>query len=186
MTTKNSHDALKKPQPVNNGKAVCRITGICISIAVLLTDQLSKWHVTENIISKHLPDINSLDFIGWYINKPDMLPYTQIRITDFFNIVMAWNTGVSFSMLNGLGQFAPYILVSIALIITALFTYWLWKAEKPAYVTGYALVIGGAMGNVIDRVRFHAVIDFLDFHAYEYHWPAFNVLIWLWLRELPC
>jgi signal peptidase II len=63
----------------------------------------------------------------------------------------------------------------VALGIVAMFGTWLWRADKHMQGICYALIIGGALGNIIDRARFGAVIDFLDFHAMGYHWPAFNV-----------
>ena len=106
---------------------------------------------------------------------PSILPYTYIEVTSFFNLVMAWNTGVSFSMFSDNGAYMPYVLLVVALSITAMFTKWLWKAENHLYGISYALIIGGALGNILDRSRFGAVIDFLDFHALGYHWPAFNI-----------
>lgn len=172
--------APKKQAPPSEKSSITGLAGkraiwLLTIIAVILADQLSKWHVMENIIRPALNNNDGLSFLDWYTNKPEILPYIQIQVTSFFNVVMAWNTGVSFSMLNGLGTYAPYILVAIALAITILFSIWLWKVDKHRYGLCYSLVIGGALGNVIDRSRFHAVIDFLDVHAYGYHWPAFNV-----------
>ena len=69
----------------------------------------------------------------------------------------------------------PIILTLVALAITAVMLSWLWKAENKLSAISLGLVIGGALGNVIDRIRFGAVIDFLDFHFFGFHWPAFNI-----------
>ncbi len=72
-------------------------------------------------------------------------------------------------------EWMPIILTVVALIITGVLLAWMWKAETKFTTVALALVIGGAIGNVVDRIRFGAVIDFLDFHASGYHWPAFNL-----------
>ncbi len=106
-----------------------------------------------------------------------LLSETQpvIRVTPFFNLVSAWNTGVSFSMFNDLGGAGVYILSAFSLGVVLFLLYWLQR-EKTAFMqVSLGLVIGGAIGNVIDRVRLGAVFDFLDFHCSGYHWPAFNL-----------
>ncbi|MCB1782452.1 MAG: signal peptidase II [Alphaproteobacteria bacterium] len=144
---------------------------------VVLLDQLSKWGVTEYMIRPRIfgDTQGSLDFLSWYADQPARLPFAHIEVFDFFNFVMVWNTGVSFGMMAQAGPYAPYILVALALGIAGLFTVWLVGARENIHRFCYALVIGGAIGNVIDRLRFKAVIDFLDFHLGSWHYPAFNV-----------
>ena len=153
-----------------------RLIWINIAFDIFIIDQISKWMVMENVLR---PKINGygepMDIFEWYSNTPDMLPYIHIKIASFFNIVMAWNTGVSFSMFSSSSEYMSYALIAVALGITLLFTIWLFRTDKNAHGICYALIIGGALGNVLDRARFGAVIDFLDFHIYGYHWPAFNV-----------
>lgn len=98
-----------------------------------------------------------------------------LPVLPFFNLVLVWNRGVSFGMLDSAGAGAPWILSGIALAVVVGLLVWLRRAEERPLALGLALVIGGALGNVIDRVRFGAVVDFLDFHALGWHWPAFNV-----------
>ncbi len=152
-----------------------RIIWLSISLNILILDQLSKWAIMEMIMRPKIQGQDGFNILEWYTNTPSILPYTYIKITDFFNLVMAWNTGVSFSMFSGNTAYMPYILLIVALGITAMFTKWLWDAEKHIHGISYALIIGGALGNIVDRSRFGAVIDFLDFHALGYHWPAFNI-----------
>lgn len=95
-----------------------------------------------------------------------------IEVTPFFNLVLAMNKGISFSMFSGAG---PWILTIVALVICGFIVYFMFT-EKDAFTRScLALVLGGALGNIIDRLRFQAVVDFLDFHAFGHHWPAFNV-----------
>ncbi len=97
------------------------------------------------------------------------------ELTPFFNLVMAWNTGVSFSMFDNLGGAGVYILSAFSLIVVGFLLYWL-KDEKSVLIQmALGMIIGGAVGNVVDRVRMGAVFDFLDIHAFGYHWPAFNL-----------
>lgn len=172
-----SDDKDVKPRPsikeIKRKKS--RIKWFSVALIVLVCDQLSKWYVTESFLRPKLQGDPGLNLIDWYLNTPSILPYVSIKISSFFNIVMAWNTGVSFSLFSGMGGYVPLILIIVALGITVLFSVWLWKADYNWQRLCYALVIGGALGNVIDRARFGAVIDFLDFHFLGYHWPAFNV-----------
>lgn len=97
-------------------------------------------------------------------------------VTPFFNFVLVWNPGVSFGMFqNHDGTTGPYILIGLALAIVTVMAIWLARAERRGQQWALAAVIAGAIGNVIDRAIHGAVIDFLDFHAFGYHWPAFNV-----------
>ena len=158
-----------------NIHAARRALWLGIVLDIIILDQISKWYVTEMILHPALNGKDGLFLLDWYLDTPPMLDSVHIKITSFFNIVMAWNTGVSFSLFSNAGAYMPPVLTGVALGIVALFSKWLWRAKKHAYGIAYALIIGGALGNVIDRIRFGAVIDFLDFHAMGYHWPAFNI-----------
>jgi signal peptidase II len=87
---------------------------------------------------------------------------------------MGWNRGVSFGLFSSDSSAAAWALIVLALLIVGLLIAWLAKEEHAPTAAALGLVIGGALGNVIDRLRFGAVADFLDFHAFGYHWPAFN------------
>lgn len=141
------------------------------ALLIILLDQLTKWYVTEMI----LRPAGGADLLGWYINPPPPLPFVGMEITSFFNLVMVWNPGVSFGMFGKIGGIMPYILIGLALVISGLFTKWMLETQNRFHGLCYAMIIGGALGNVIDRARFGAVVDFLDFHAFGRHWPAFNI-----------
>ena len=98
-----------------------------------------------------------------------------LAVTPFFNLVLVWNRGVSFGMFGSGGAFAPWLLSGLALAVVIGLVAWLRRTDQWLTALGLGLVIGGALGNVIDRIRFGAVVDFLDFHAAGWHWPAFNV-----------
>lgn len=100
----------------------------------------------------------------------------SIAVTDFFNLVLVFNRGAAFSFLAAAGGWQKWFFVVLALGISV----WLvvmirHHAMEKLMPAALALVLGGALGNVIDRLRFGAVVDFLDFHVAGWHWPAFNV-----------
>ena len=139
-------------------------------IAVLIyLDQLSKWWVTEILFRQ-----SGLSFTSWMMDAPEPLGFASVPVTGFFNWVMVWNYGISFGMFNQQSAMNAIILSALALAIVIGFAIWLTRVSDTLQITGIALVIAGAIGNVIDRLRFGAVIDFIDLHVMGYHWPAFN------------
>jgi signal peptidase II len=127
--------------------------GLLVAAVIMLLDQISKWWIVEQVM-----------------NPPRVIP-----VTSFFNLVMGWNKGVSFGMFASDSPLNRWVLPIIALAVVAALTVWMWRNTDRLITTAIALVIGGAIGNVIDRIRFGAVADFLDFFIGSYHWPAFNV-----------
>ncbi|MGI9386013.1 MAG: signal peptidase II [Methyloligellaceae bacterium] len=101
--------------------------------------------------------------------------YRGTVVTDFFNIVVVCNRGISFGLFNAGSPWVPILLVGLAGVISVFLIVWLRRAEIQLVAAAIGLILGGAIGNVIDRIRYGAVVDFLDFHAFGYHWPAFNV-----------
>lgn len=96
-------------------------------------------------------------------------------IQGLFRLVIVWNRGVSFGLMSGDGGLPPWVLSGVAIAVCiGLFT-WLRRTDRPFIGWGIGLVMGGAIGNVIDRARWGAVFDFADFHVGQWHWPAFNV-----------
>lgn len=151
------------------------LIGFALAIEVIIADQVSKFLV--------------LDFFRNGAAKM-MLNYP---VTDFFDLVLVWNRGVSFGMFNN-GNATPWVLMLLAAVLVALVSRWLLKAQTKLEAAAFGLIIGGAVGNVIDRIRFGAVVDFLDFHVGDWHYPAFNVadsaivigagiILYLWLRQ---
>jgi signal peptidase II len=128
------------------------INGILVAICALCLDLTSKELVFNYILTDKDPDR---------------------VITPFFNLVKVWNSGISFGIFAGQRQ--PIMLSIISLIIVAILLVWLYRSHQKMVAIALGLVIGGAIGNVIDRLRFGAVADFLDFHIGGYHWPAFNI-----------
>lgn len=147
-----------------------------VSAFLITADQISKWAVTEYIIRTGItPGERPFDVFHWFLHAPDGLGFYTTPITPFFNIVMVWNHGVSFGLFNRESESGPLILTAVSGLICAAFLYLLWRSTSRFQSLMIACIIGGAIGNIIDRLRFGAVIDFLDFHAFGYHWPAFNL-----------
>ena len=96
-------------------------------------------------------------------------------IDGLFRLVSVWNPGVSFGFLGGERALPPWVLSAVAVIVCIGLMVWLRRVDRPLTGTGIGLVMGGAIGNVIDRARWGAVFDFADFYVGRWHWPAFNV-----------
>ena len=99
----------------------------------------------------------------------------QPIIDGFFQLVIVWNRGVSFGLLSGDGALPPWVLSGVAIAVCIGLFLWLRRTDRVLTGWGIGLVMGGAIGNVIDRARWGAVFDFADFHVHQWHWPAFNV-----------
>ncbi len=99
----------------------------------------------------------------------------NIAVLPFFNLVLVWNRGVSFGMFSDGNDLTPYVLIALSLFITAGLLWWLTRIDDKPLFLAICAVIGGAIGNIIDRIIHGAVIDFLDFHAFGWHYPAFNI-----------
>ncbi len=104
----------------------------------------------------------------------DLSVKLPIKVTSFFNLVLAWNSGVTFGLFNNGGQIV-FNIISWGTILISTFLIVLMAREKfLAKSIPLALIIGGAIGNIMDRFKYGAVVDFLDFYISKYHWPAFN------------
>jgi len=99
----------------------------------------------------------------------------SIAVLPFFNLVLVWNRGISFGMFSGSGNYGALALTILSLAITGVLIVWLVRTEDRGLSVAIGAIIAGALGNVVDRMRFGAVVDFLDFHAFGWHYPSFNV-----------
>jgi signal peptidase II len=131
------------------------VRGLAAAVAVAVLDQLSKAAV-----------------LGFFAGRAFG---AHERITPFFNLVLTYNRGMSFGLFNNGAGVNALLFSLVAASIVAVLVYWLSRVDSPFLAVAIGLVIGGAIGNVIDRVRFGAVVDFLDFYLGSWHWPAFNV-----------
>ena len=106
----------------------------------------------------------------------DVLAASWIQVTGFFNLVLLMNTGSAFSFLADAGGWQKLLFSAVAIGVSAAMAAVIWKhsAEKLAPAAA-ALVLGGAIGNLIDRLMLGSVTDFIDLHIGDIHWPAFNI-----------
>lgn len=134
-----------------NGNSIMPWLGI--SLIVILLDQVTKLTIKQ------------------------MFAFGQSRpVTSFFNLLLTYNEGAAFSFLSSQGGWQRYLFTGISVCATILILYLLKRnAGQRMFCWALALILGGAVGNLIDRVAYGHVIDFLDVHAGGWHWPAFNV-----------
>jgi signal peptidase II len=103
-------------------------------------------------------------------------PGERRPLTGFFDLVLVFNKGAAFSFLADAPGWQTPMFVAFSLVAAVIVSVLLFRSPpQPMFCTGLALILGGALGNLIDRLRFGQVVDFLDFHAFGWHWPAFNV-----------
>ncbi len=126
---------------------------LALSCSIMLADQLTKFAILQNFT----------------VNK-------VVEVTSFFNLVLVHNRGAAFSFLSDAAGWQRGLFITLALAASVWIIYLLRRyPQQKLFSLALSLVLAGALGNVIDRILFGAVVDFLDFHAYGYHWPAFNV-----------
>jgi signal peptidase II len=128
--------------------------GLVAALVVTAADQLSKWWIL-NVI--HLPDVG------------------QIVLLPVLNLTMVWNRGVTFGLLNGFGQWGSLALAAVALAVVVALAVWLCRAESRLVAIALGAIAGGAVSNVIDRLRFGAVVDFIHAHLGNWSWYVFNL-----------
>lgn len=137
--------------------------GLILAGTLVVLDQLSKWWVVEKLMRPE--GVTETPF-----HTPE-----RIELTGFLNVVMTWNRGVSFGILNNGGTWNAWVLSALSVVITLALGVWLTRARGWRVVLALGAIMGGAMGNVVDRLRWGAVADFVDAHLAGHHWPAFNL-----------
>lgn len=127
-------------------------TWLTIAAGLVLSDQLTKFAITQLFVYGE-----------------------RVDVTPFFNFVYVLNPGAAFSFLANAGGWQRYFFTVLGLAVSAWLIRLLWQSRSSLSSAGYSLVLGGALGNVADRLLRHKVVDFLDFHWQLSHWPAFNL-----------
>jgi signal peptidase II len=130
------------------------LLGLLAAAVVLAADQASTWWILQVI---HLPEVG------------------QIVMFPVLNLTMVWNRGVTFGLLNGFGQWSSVALAGVALAVVAALGVWLRRAETTLVAMALGTIAGGAVSNVIDRLRFGAVVDFIHAHVGSWSWYVFNL-----------
>jgi len=129
-------------------------TGLLVAVLVLLADQGSKWAILSPI---------------------DLPGRGQIVLAPVLNLSMVRNSGVTFGLLTGFGEWGHLVLAGLAICVVAALGVWLRRAETRLAAIALGAIAGGAIGNVIDRLRFGWVVDFIDAHLGNWHWYVFNL-----------
>ena len=128
--------------------------GLIVAFMALIADQALKW---------------------WMLHVFRIEAKGQVAVTPFFDLVMVWNPGISYGLFPQDSAAGRYVLIGIAIAAVAGLIVWLARARSTIGAAGIGLVIGGAIGNAIDRALYGAVADFFSFHAFGYHWYVFNI-----------
>ncbi|XAO71236.1 MAG: signal peptidase II [Acetobacteraceae bacterium] len=128
--------------------------GAVAGLIILLADQASKYWI---LYIYHLPEKISVPILSW------------------FNLTMVWNRAVTFGMFGGLGKWAPWIFSSLALLTAAVLIYVMMTIPRRLVAIAAGMIAGGAIGNVMDRLRLGAVVDFIHLHAGGWNWFVFNI-----------
>ncbi len=126
--------------------------GLAAAAAVTLADQATKWAV-----------VHWLEAIG-----------ARVTVTGFLDLVLVHNRGASFGLFQTDSPWGPWLLSGFSAAVVVVLLVWMVRTDEPLLTVALGLIAGGAAGNLIDRLAHGHVIDFLDFHAGGYHWPAFN------------
>src|SRR5690554_1459790 len=145
---------------------------LALSALVVVVDQATKWLVLQTLADR-----------------------APIQVTDFFRLVLVYNPGAAFSFLADQPGWQRWFFVGLAVVICGWLLALLHRhRDETALPLAFSLIIGGAIGNVIDRIAYGAVVDFLYFHVGQYGWPAFNaadsaitvgVVLMLWTQFRP-
>ncbi len=132
--------------------------GLLSALIVLIADQASKW---------------------WVLSVLDLPDLRQVVVLPVLNLTMVWNRGVTFGLFNSFGDWGHIALAAVSLGVVTALGVWLWRAQNRLVAIALGSIAGGAIGNVIDRLRFGAVVDFIHAHANtpwgDISWYVFNV-----------
>ena len=125
-----------------------------LALIIVLVDQISKWAA-----------------------EAYLAPYQPVPVVPLFNLTLAYNTGAAFSFLSDAGGWQRWFFILLTVAVVAVLVNWLWRmrAEERLHAASISLILGGAIGNLIDRVLHGHVIDFIDVYYGSHHWPIFNI-----------
>jgi len=104
-----------------------------------------------------------------------MAPSETIPVLPFFNLVMVWNPGISYGLFPASGAVGTWALEVATLAVIGFLGWWLWKSRDGVVALGCGLIVGGGLGNLIDRLLYGRVADFFHFHGFGYDWYVFNI-----------
>lgn len=135
--------------------------GLACAIVAVLADQISKYVMVEHV------------FRPEGVAETPFLSPVVIDILPVFDLRLSWNQGISFSLFSADGSRWP--LLAVTMLITAVLAGWMWRTPRRWLQVGLGLIVGGALGNIIDRASVGAVADFLHVYWRDWHFPTFNI-----------
>ncbi|WP_255412349.1 MULTISPECIES: signal peptidase II [Commensalibacter] len=143
------------------------------SSVVMQVNHLKKWYWGLGMLFL----IFLLDQISKYciLNIVNLPQKGSIPVIPFFNFTMVWNRAITFGMLGQFGSWGSVIFSVSAFVIAASLFIWMIRARKIWVIMSLGAIVGGALGNILDRLRFGAVVDFIHFHVAGWSWYVFNV-----------
>lgn len=143
------------------------------SSVVMQVNHLKKWYWGLGMLFL----IFLLDQISKYciLNIVNLPQKGSIPVIPFFNFTMVWNRAITFGMLGQFGSWGSVIFSVSAFVIAASLFIWMIRARKIRVIMSLGAIVGGALGNILDRLRFGAVVDFIHFHVAGWSWYVFNV-----------
>jgi len=128
-------------------------TWFALAAAIVLADRVSKWVVLAHFV-----------------------PGERLEVTGYFNLTLVFNRGAAFSFLAEAGGWQTPLFATVAIVAALVVSVMIVRSpERRLLCTGLALILGGALGNLVDRLLYGHVVDFVDLHVMGWHWPAFNV-----------
>jgi signal peptidase II len=139
---------------VNATAASPRLLGLACAAAALVIDQAHKL---------------------WMLNSYGIEARQPVRLAPFFDLVMAWNPGVSYSLFSARTDQGRWMLLGLTLAATLILGIWMWRTRLTLTAAGLGLIVGGALGNAYDRFAYGAVADFFHFHIGSFSWYVFNL-----------
>ena len=140
-------------QPVKNGvTARVLVISYVVSALILILDQLTKFWAEQTLTSGEL-----------------------IYVLPFFDLTLVYNEGAAFSLLSTAGGWQRYFLSGLSAIVSLFLIFWIGRQHQPVERMAWVLILGGAAGNLVDRVFYGHVIDFISIHWEQYYWPTFNI-----------
>lgn len=128
--------------------------GLITALLVLIADQASKY---------------------WVLHILDLPELRSVALAPFLSLTFVWNQGITFGLLHQDTPAGPFILAAIAIAVVAILAVWMTRTDRLLVAIAVGAIMGGAVGNIIDRLRFGAVVDFIHAHAWGYSWYVFNV-----------
>jgi signal peptidase II len=128
--------------------------GLILALLALALDQLSKW---------------------WILHVYRLGERGRVEVTPFFDLVMLWNTGISYGLFPQQSDLGRYGLIGFSLLVSVVLLVWMLRSGSIMVAAALGLIVGGAIGNAIDRIAYGAVADFISLHGFGFYWYVFNV-----------